>query len=295
MQDADEMTCVERRRARLKALSVLLKMPVISLVAGWRAERSVDLDEAALRAFLHVLDAELETSSVQDGPEEIGLFLVGRAGYPGFAEGVIRALRGRGIRCAAIIPDRVDGAFSLAALGADSRLMHPYAALGAYDLAPRRSTRPERDALFAQNLLARFIDEDFFDAAGRQNIADPARLVGRVARSLGAELLGDELGLSALELERVGVGVKLASKKEGEVLRALFQEYERALGALARPTPRYIASDIADEVEFSPAEELVGALLEGAAATLTFKLDTGRPDPDSGLLDGAWEWPESLF
>lgn len=83
-------------------LSDVLDMPILAIVSGWHGQNVVNLGDEAVRAFIEVLDDELEDADTD--VDTIGLFLMGRGGFPLFAEGVWRALSGRGISATALVP-----------------------------------------------------------------------------------------------------------------------------------------------------------------------------------------------
>src|SRR5690554_5492790 len=234
-------------------------MPVIAVVAGWAGERRVDFGEDALRAFLHVFDAKLAHQGAAK-TDEIAIFLVGRGGFPEFAQGICRALRGRNIRATAVIPAQINGAFTLAALGMDARLMHPYAALGAYDLpalggargAPDADTLREievfhklgsgaefmnaellapetliaiahqrRQARHARHLLGRLLGE----GGGKAPTDVPIR--GGVQTELSANMLGPHLALDAAQLNALGLATQLANAQQAALIWQLYAFYEQ--------------------------------------------------------------------
>jgi hypothetical protein len=288
------------RAELLAAVGDLIDAQVIAVASGWRSNRVVNLDEAAVRVFIDVLDAKLEAA---EPVEEVALVLVGRGGWPRFAEGVWRAVRGRGLRLTVVVPYRVDGVFSLLALAADERILHPYGALGAYDRRPLGQIKARLDAESAA-LLTR--DEAVVESA-RAEIAferrhaglarglmqrlvgdiDPALFESAIAE-LGTRRLGSQLAIGAAELDRIGLDSRLADGELAALIWRLYRAYEHALGVREPPTPRYTESQLADEVEFEPAVGVTGALIETSDINRRFELDTGRPDPDTNMLDGRW-------
>lgn len=342
--NADIMT----REEAVSALSNSLGMPVITVVSGWIGERRVDFGEEALRAFLHVFDAEVaawedragNTAELGDeigGCDEVAIFLVGRGGFPEFAQGVCRALRGRNIRATAVIPAQINGAIALAALGMARRLMHPYAAIGAYDCpalggaraAPdvdilreiegfhkesahkqvfhkqESSAHPtdvgllgpdtliaiahqRRQARHARQLLGRLLGEAVDEPSG--DSAAHGRQSGGVTSALSSSVLGNHLALSAAELNTLGVASQTAAGQQAALIWRIYESYEQEFKVLHPAVPRYTESEFADEVEFAPAMEIKGAMIEGAQQKFVYELDTGRPDPESGMLDGVWSW-----
>ncbi len=289
----------------LSELADAMGMPVVAVVSGWFGDHVVNLDELAARAFIDVLDGELEH---HDDTDHIGLFLLGRGGFPAFADGLWRALRGHGLASTAVVPYRIDGAHSLVALSAEERLFHPHGALGAYDRRPlgRVKARLDADVVFGLGEMpALGIDDPatIAEIAYERRQAQlahhvMARMVGgtdsgvgaRIERAMNARALGTELGLSAGELERLGLDCQTLADERAALVWQLFEAYEVELELLEPPTPRYTESDVANEVEFVPATGVTGALIEGAHQSLCYELDTGRPDPDTNMLDGEWLW-----
>ncbi len=270
-------------RAQLIArLSEELGMPVIVIAASWQGDNTVDLAEEGARAFVSVLEAELEAAQAEsDGDaERVGLFLLGRGGLPVFAEGVWRVLGGRGLKAHAIVPYRADGAFTLLALAAERCLLHPYASLGAYDRCPitEVSDGAQQQQKLAHRLMERIVG------------GTDGGLGARVERCLGADSLGWELGLASDELERLGIDSQITRGERADLVWHLYRTYESELDILEPPTPRYTPSDVADEVEFEPATGLCAAIIEGSSQSVQFELDTGSPDPDTGVLNGRWMW-----
>lgn len=288
-------------------LAKKLGMPVIAVVAGWEGNSVVNLDQEAARAFLAVLDAELEARDRR--PKKVGLFVVGRGGFAAFADGVWRALDGHKLDLHALVPYQCDGVFSLLGLAAERCVMHPYGALGAYDRRPLGRV--------VERINAELIDEvdvapTDLDDGSSSLVAEIAaerrerrlcrrlmeRLVGgadsklasRVAARMSAEVLGSSLALSYAELERLGLSCERAKGKVADVMWSLYRAYETELGVLEPTIPRFVESDVADEVEFNPAAGLSGAFIEGSARQMRFELDTGSPDPDTNMLTGEWLW-----
>jgi hypothetical protein len=321
----DSAADIPPRNQLLAELSDEIGMPVIAVANGWCGNNVVNLGEEGARAFIEVLDAELaaqpETSA--DAPEPVALFLVGRGGYPAFADGVWRALTGRGLEVTAIVPHRVDGALSLLALSSQHRLMHPYGALGAYDRRPLGRLEAKLDADVVRGLaglaeggmaegglagagVAKLGLDDvtsLSQIAGERRYAQLSRhlmkrmlggtesgLGARVERDLCADLLGADLALSANELDKLGLVTAVAEGRSSELVWQLYRAYERELEVLEVAMPRFTQSQVADEVEFAPATGLTGAVIEGVHDQLIFELDTGSPHPDTGMLKGEWLW-----
>ncbi|MFW5968398.1 MAG: SDH family Clp fold serine proteinase, partial [Persicimonas sp.] len=254
------------REAFREELADELGMPVITVVSGWEGNTVVNLGEEAARAFLAVLDAELEGRKRR--PKSVGLFLIGRGGFASFADGVTRALEGRDLSLRALIPYQTDGAFSLISLAAKRCLLHPYGALGAYDRRPLGRIVEEIDAeLIAElsisadevaaddEVVARIAAERRHARLARRLMerlvggAD-SKLASRLAAQMSAEVLGRQLALSAAELKDLGVSAKLAGGDLAETMWALYRAYATELGVLEPAIPRYTESEVADEVEF---------------------------------------------
>lgn len=294
------------RSQQLAELSDALGMPVLAVVSGWHGNALANLGEEGGRAFIDVLADELDAQDA--AADTIGLFLVGRGGFPVFAEAVWRALTARGIDFTAIIPYRIDGVHSLLALSANKRLMHPYGALGAYDRPPlgRFNVRLDAELLGGLEGLAELGVADPELAAelaferrqarlahglmGRMLGGTESGLGARVERSLGVETLGSELALGPDELDGLGLNTEVADAEVAHAIWRLYEAYEDELGILTPPMPRFSESEVADEVEFEPAMGVTGAVIEGVHAQLIYEIDTGSPDPDTNMLDGEWIW-----
>lgn len=306
----DDIATEAPTRSQLIAeLGAELGMPVVTVASGWCGNNLVNLDEEAARAFVDVIDGELDAAKGQGGEpaDEVALFLLGRGGFVGFADAAWRALAGRGLAATVIVPYHVDGVFSLLALGAQRRLMHPYGALGAYDRRPLGRHKPRLDVGLVDGLdglSERGVELDqAVDVAFERRQAELAhqlmkRMLGgvesgvgaRVERALRARSLGSQLALSAGEVERLGLQCTIADGDRAGIIWQLYEAYEVELEILQPPTPRYTESEVANEVEFAPAMGVTGALIEGATVQLTYELDTGSPDPDTNMLAGEWLW-----
>jgi hypothetical protein len=243
-------------------LADALEMPVVSCVAGWRHDLAVDLDELAARHLIERIEAVAE-----DGP--VALFLAGRGGTLGFADLVRRTARR--VELHVVIPYLSTGRVALAAVSGAMLRVGRYGAIGAFD-APCANVSIPVDSGAALGLARRVLDDD------------PAALS---VAALGSEggLAGDEI---AALLGRCVVAVEPAADA---IAWELFQAYESALGLLESPTPRYEESEVGDEVEWEFAVGVPGAFIESDDVSRVYLLDTGKPDPDTGRLDGEWALP----
>lgn len=296
----------------LAAFADELGMPVIAIASGWTGNNLANLGEEGARAFIKVLDAELAACTTM--PESLGLYLVGRGGFAGFADGVWRALSGRGIAVTAIVPHRIDGVASLLAASSQRRLMHPYGALGAYDRRPLGRLHAKLDSDTLHGLagleeLGRVELEDtrIAEIACERRQAQLSRQVmrrmlggtesglgARIERQLCADALGVDLALSGAELDKLGLDTTVADGRTAELIWQLYEAYERELEVLEAAMPRFTQSQVADEVEFAPATGKTGAIIEGVHDELRYELDTGSPDPDTDMLKGEWLWDQSM-
>jgi hypothetical protein len=78
-----------------------------------------------------------------------------------------------------------------------------------------------------------------------------------------------------------------------ELIWTIYRAYEREFEVLEVAMPQFTQSQVADEVEFAPATEKTGALIEGVHDQFVFEIDTGSPDPDTDMFKGEWRWERS--
>ncbi len=292
--------------SQLRALDEHTDGPVVAIASRWRGEHAVDFDRSAVRIFADVLD-ELRGDGAL---ETITLFLVGRGGHPSFADGISRLLAGFDIEATCLIPRVVDGAYTLTALAAEHIVVHPYGGLGAFDAPPSRRLAGRLDletlsALETHGLRNEIDDDQLPELAETAHVQHLARRQfdrlfdridtqdeSRLAEALGWDRLGRQLALSAPELDELGLPARSASPAEREAMWDLHDAIEATL-ELRGPRPeRYTESEVAEEVEFEPAEWVPGGLIESTDTSIVYELDTGRPDPDTNMFEGAWARPE---
>lgn len=290
---------LEEIRTAIGTLEEVLGLPVVLLTSSWRADRAVNLDRESARIVVDVVEA------MELGDDPLAIFVEGEGGYAGFADMALRALRGPGRALTAVVAHRVQSAFSVLALGADEILVHPYGGVGAYDAgligecyalpggastpavaAPGGSEKAVRHqlqhALRQRHLLA---------MAQRKNLSGRSpRARDAILAELNHERLGEELALSAPELDALeGLAARRVAADSADLIWELYRQIEDRLELRGEPRPRYTASDLlADEVEFEPALGVDGALFVGGGLGYAFELDTGSPDPDTGLYRGDW-------
>lgn len=238
-------------------LEEALGVPVFVCAASWRPDIAVDLDEAAARVLVDHLE--------EQAAEEVALVLIGRGGAIGFADLVARVTKR--YRAHAVVPYLATGAVSLAAISCATLRIGKYGALGAVDV-PTFDRRSDNLAVHLH--------------AGR-------RLLGESTAELSFQRLGASTGLDSSELSELGLDARPLESRADEAAWALFQAYEQALGLREAPGHRYQESDVGDEVEWEFATGIPGAFVESAAKSTAFLLDTGKPDPDTGRFDGAWQ------
>lgn len=265
---------------------------MLVVAASWRADVATDLDGQAARAVAELLDGL--------SAAHITVVYVARGGDATFADAVARSIRARGATFDLAVPTLVTGAGALLALAARRILVHPHGGVGAYDAGPLRN----RHASMGHALF-----DDVPALGGIRYEHDPAlptRLAGgmrerRLSRELAQRLvqneadfdalshlrLGYELGLDAAQLVAAGFD---AQTWDEPALWALFRALEADLGLLQAAEPPYTEADLGDEVEFIPAVGLLGAVVETTKRSMRFELDTGSPDPDTGIYAGAWNW-----
>ena len=82
----------DRRVELLSELSSACGYPVLAVCSGVTGFNVTNLGEDGARAFVEILERELDGDS-----SRIGLFLLGQGGYPAFADGVTRSIRERNL------------------------------------------------------------------------------------------------------------------------------------------------------------------------------------------------------
>lgn len=239
----------------------------------------------------------------------VALVLIGRGGRPGFADALLRFLAARGRPVIAALPTRVCGAFSIVALGARRIAMHPLAGLGAYDALPARRPEPTPsvESLTGLEATADGVEQNGPDRRRYElgRVAHLRRLARtvvdrifegaasgqgeRIADKLCVERLGFELGLSADELHSVGLPAILMRGEDRAALWDLYEQVEAEL-RLDGPAPkRYVESEDGDEVEFEPARDVPGAIVATRDGTAEMTLNTGKPHPETEMLEAEWQ------
>lgn len=276
----------------IRALEEVSESAVVVIAASWRADLATDLDAQAARAFSAVLD----DASV----DHLTLVCSLRGGEVAFADAVARSLRTRGITYDLAVPTLINGVGGLLALQARNVRIHPHGAVGAYDSGPLRI----RQASMSPTLF-----DDVPALGGIRYEHDPSlptRLAAgmqerRLARELAMRLAGEGVEFDALSHLRLGAELGLdpaqlcaagftAETWDEPTLWELFCALEDDLGLLARPTPAYTEADLGDEVEFEPAVGLLTAVIASSSRAMRYEVDTGSPDPDTGVYAGAWSW-----
>jgi len=275
-------------------------------VVATARERDYEPDQEAVRVFK---EAAMRRSESGDRYERAAVMIVGEGGYPAFAEGVARALGAFWTGFDLVLPSRTRGTASLLCLKAERILCHPWASVGAYDAGP------------VLDNPGRLIPSIWDDVPAMGGIEISGSLPGqlarhrhfcRLSRSLAqrwgeqmAEIrghesakpilnglsqfeLGTSLGLDWKELSALGLHSENLSGELARTAWQLYRTYESDLGLMRTPAPRYSPSDIADEVEFEAAEYLVAGIIETCEDDFLFQVDTGRPHPDTGTLQGEW-------
>lgn len=273
------------------------------LAAGWQGEFAVDLDEAASRVVYEVLDIAHKAPADLRG---VDLVLIARGGQAGFAEATSRLFRSLGLEFRVLVPTRITGEFTQLALGAEQVLFHPMGSLGAYDAGPLVEPSAAWDIQMAESLgkqdwgdlpvskgdFARIAASAHARKLARHSAQRLASYGTNDVRELAAQLSARELGhqgaLDAKSLQALGLRAALAGEELARWMWNIYGVYEQELGLLSAPTARYHASDWADEVEFEPAMDVPGAIIETLRRRATYVLDTGSPEPDARRLKGRW-------
>jgi hypothetical protein len=314
-------------KSDITRLEARLDADVCVLAARWQAERAVDFDEEAVRRVSDLLprrgsesttsagvgaDAEsLETTPESptlddDANRPVALVLVGRGGRPGFADALLRLLAAHGRPIISALPTRVCGAFTLLALGSSRIAMHPLAGLGAYDALPARRPEPTPSVESLSGLDPSIAqsgpDRRRFEMGRVAHMRRLARTVinrlfegvksgqgERIADKLGIDRLGFELGLSADELHSVGLPAVMMRGDDREALWELYQEIEQELRLSGPPPKRYVESEEGDEVEFEPARDVPGGLVATRQGRAELTLNTGKPHPETEMLEATWQ------
>lgn len=289
----------------LTALEDSFGVPIVLIASRWREERAVDLGRQAARILHEIFDGL--PGEYDRPPEQLGLFLVGQGGRPEFVNSVTRMLAGFDVAYRCFVPGVINGAYTLLALGGDEVVVHPYGGLGAFDAAPARRIAGRLDLETLSALREHTIEGDEALAGSLPRLAEMAHLRrlarrqlgrvvdgidegtgARVAREMTVDRLGRELALGVRELENIGVPARRADEAERDVMWELHEAVESKLG-LRGPVPeRYTEAELAEEVEFEPAREVCGAVIESAYHSAVFELDTGSPDPETNMLKGRW-------
>lgn len=274
----------------VKKLERAVDAPVLVIGASWRADIATDLDTRAARFAAELVD-EIRDHAV--------IVYAARGGDTAFADHLTRSLHGRGVSYDLAVPTFVNAAGTLLALRARRLLLHPHGGIGAYDAGPLRGRDVELSAHNFDDVPAlggvRY-DHDLTLplrlAAGMRERRLSLRFAerfaaGRRVHGLTQLDLGHEVGLGAEELGELGFDAGLCDHAE---LWRLYREIEQQLGVLVDAKPAYTEADLADEMEFEPATRLTGALIASRLRSARYELDTGSPNPDTGVFAGAWGW-----
>ena len=292
------MTDVEEGLGRIieamGALDEAMGQPSMLVASSWR--------EDAARYAARVVEALADSEAAR-----VTLILCGEGGRAAFADGVRRALLGWEIAYDVCVVDRARGALAALALSASRIVLAPGAGVGAPDTGPTGgqatgSWAPEiarhipahldmKNPLSARRALS------YAHASRQAELAlhltttvatergiDPRELIAR----LGMRRQGTELAAGPAALNALGLDASWARGHTRDALRALERALEDALSLRAAPQPRYEELDFADTVEFAPATRLPGALVLSSTVGFVYLLDTGSPDPDTGLYQGDW-------
>lgn len=280
----------------LEELSSALGASVVVVASSWRKGAQVNLDEAALVPLRAVLQGSAAPPRA--------LFVMGRGGRVSFADGA-RRLLGQALTTS-YVSGLTTGALTLSALCAPELVLGQGAGLGAFDVGPLgpmvgrwsvelmprlmqlpliASLEPERQAPVALGLAMQAQERVI---AGHLCAMICPELDDSAMSQLMTHWLSDALGLDAAQLVALGLKARLASPEELRPLGHL----EDALASLLRlhepAGPRFVSSELVNEVEFEMATTEVGAIIATAQTAWIYELDTGRPDPDTGLFDGVW-------
>ena len=290
----------------LRALSEGLRGEAVLIVAGWHAPYDPWLGEEAARRVIELIE-EL------DRAQPVELFLYARGLSASFAD-TLRRYGAPMARCHLLC--RTLGASTAVALCAERLVLFAGAGLGAGDVAsPRRGAASALDLELYEHLKP---GESIFDGEGalhgpllallherraragaeRALSAVLSRRFGREEReraealyeALSWQRLGQELGLGAVELERLGVEARHVERGGVEALKlkGLAESCEAHFAVRPRRRSSFGENELG-EIEFELAHGEPGAMLATRRSAHYLELDTGSPDPDTGRLVGAWE------
>lgn len=293
---------VEHIQDGLRALQARAGHPFLLIASSASSPRSHDLDAAGAQVALEM---------VRRMPRgELGLVLLCRGGHALFADTLRRALSCHEVKTALLL-GRVDGAGAVLSMLAKHLVLAPGSGLGSPASGPvgalAGAWSPEIMEHVSEDLFALDeVDRRRVLSLARQhhaqlmlqramNMALAARAMSgwgeqleQLAASLSLEELGGQLALGAQELGALGVSARWTSPQEDELVRGVSEEVEDFLGLKTRPPAAYTASGIGSEVEFEMATGEPGALIATAQSAHVLELDTGRPDPDTGVYQGDW-------
>ena len=192
----------------IRKLEKELDCRVMLVASTWRDDIAFDLDETAARRFIDLFDA-----LPHDG--EVAVVLWSRGGHVGFADWVVRVLRAKAERVVAVVPTLINGAASMIALSADEIVLHPYGAVGAYDVGPIQYAAPRIDRGNYDDIPALGGLQYDHDPDMPARIAVAANAQRRARQwldrnrhmdvaGLTLDELGPDTGLSARQLEAAG-------------------------------------------------------------------------------------------
>ena len=294
----------------MNRLEQVLSRPVLLLAAGWHEPYSVNLGEDAAKRLIDLY------VRLPDSDALPVLFIYGRGCSVAFAD----MLRRSNLPLhASYVMGRTLGPTTSVALCSRSLVMLPGAGLGAADAvevieqdyrapsaeqwrvmpaeyksmllsaecAPhtRRLLLSELDAMSRQNLAERLLAavlSSHFDREQREQVLE-------LVDALSLKRLGRELGLGVKELMMLGLNARgPVESDELEAALELARQIEAEFAVLPVERPLFQDTELG-EVEFELATGEPGALLASTQYAYCYELDTGSPDPDSGMLRGAWK------
>lgn len=282
----------------IRALSKYLGRPVVLVASHWLADRRVDLDEQALP----ILDAVLPAITNID----MVMVCLGRGGHLAFADGLRRRLMvyDHVTTCAL---DLVNGVMSMAMLMGHGQLYRKQAGLGAYDVGSLGGEPPKWQA----HLLP-FVDQTIFNLLDREQAERVALRLAHtsyerqqalyfmqtlsqsidasedVLKALSFESLGTHQGLDPNALARLKINAKIATSSQQSLLDDIYLACDALLTLRSKPESRFSTVDLIDEVEFDLNSTYPGAIFASSQYCYVYQLDSGSPDPDTGILKGQW-------
>ncbi len=278
------------------------------IAVGWRDAYAHNLDEDAARSLLEVVH---ETAAAYPDNEGLDLIVWARGGHARFADAAHHILAHHRVRRVYVV-GAVDGVGTLLALLGEEIIMGEGARLGApavgplgppsgawdADLVARAQARfwevPEPDRLRMLQVLARRRDREALTATLRRwqsPMLTTSEEHDALCAALSLDALGEDVGLGAAQLAAHGVCAEavVPASTRADALWRIRIVLEEWLGLRQKPAPSYTEAELGNEVEFEMATGVTSGIIASSSEAMMLSLDTGRPDPDTGLYAGEWK------